>query len=270
MGYGNDKLKWQTTRQFNFGVDFSFFNGRINGSFDCYTKTTDNLLSSRDIPYSTGFSSYMENIGKTQNQGIEASLSGYLVRNTESEFICMLTAHIAHNTSKIKELSEAIKEQNAFYLEQNVDMGTLMYEGKSMTTIYAVRSLGIVPSTGQELFLDKDGNPTYEWNSNARVDVGNSSPKYQGNVSAMVQWKDLTLNLSFAYHWGGQQYNNTLLSKVEVTRLQAYKNLDRRVWHERWMEPGDLSFYKSYYDIDGKDAYSIPCPLPVLNEHSGS
>ena len=256
MGYGNDKLKWQTTRQFNFGVDFSFLNNRINGSFDCYTKTTSNLLSSRDIPYSTGFSSYTENIGKTQNQGVEASLSGYLVRDTESEFICMLTARISHNTSKIKKLSEAIKEQNEFYLEQNVDMGTLMYEGKSMSTIYAVRSLGIVPSTGQELFLDKDGNPTYEWNSNARVDVGDSSPKWQGNISTMVSWKDLSLNLSFAYHWGGQQYNTTLLNKVEITRSQAYNNLDRRVWHERWMNPGDLSFYKSYYDIDGEEASS--------------
>ena len=256
MGYGNDKLKWQTTRQFNFGIDFAFFNNRINGSFDCYTKTTSNLLSSRDIPYSTGFDSYIENIGKTQNKGVELSLSGYLVRNTESGFICMLTARMSHNTSKIKKLSEAIKEQNEFYLNQNVDMGTLLYEGKPMTTIYAVRSLGIAPSTGQEVFLDKDGKATYEWNANARVDVGNSSPKWQGNMSAMVQWKDLSLNLSFGYHWGGQQYNSTLLGKVEVPRSAARENLDRRAWHDRWMEPGDLSFYKSYYTLDGNEAPS--------------
>lgn len=256
MGYGNDDLKWQTTYQFNVGLDFSFFNNRINGSFDYYTKTTSNLLSSRDIPYSTGFDSYIENIGKTQNQGLEASLSGYLVRNTASGFICMLTARIAHNTNKIKKLSEAIKEQNEFYLQQNVDMGTLLFEGKSMTTIYAVKSLGIAPSTGQEVFLDKDGNATYEWNSNARVDVGDSSPKYRGNISAMLQYKNLTLNLSFGYHWGGQQYNSTLLSKVEVPRSNGYQNLDRRAWHERWMKPGDLSFYKSYYTLDGKEAPS--------------
>ena len=70
----------------------------------------------------------------------------------------------------------------------------------------------------------------------------------------MLQYKGLSLNLSFAYHWGGQQYNNTLLGKVEVPRSSAYQNLDRRVWHERWMEPGDLSFYKSYYNMDGEEA----------------
>ena len=62
----------------------------------------------------------------------------------------------------------------------------------------------------------------------------------------MLTWKKLSLNLSFAYQWGGQQYNNTLKERVEITYSQAYNNVDRRVYKERWMKPGDHSFYPKF------------------------
>lgn len=121
-----------------------------------------------------------------------------------------------------------------------------MFEGESNTNIYAVPSLGIDPSTGQEIFLDKEGRPTYTWHADSRRVAGNSEPDYRGNVSTMLTYKNLSLNLSFAYQWGGQQYNETLKNRVEITTDGAYYNVDKRVYAQRWMKPGDQSFYPKF------------------------
>ena len=140
-----------------------------------------------------------------------------------------VTGTIVHNKNKILELSDAIKEQTAQYILNDTD-SKLLFEGESTTDIYAVPSLGVDPSTGNEIFLDKDGNPTYTWHANSRRSAGNSEAKYRGNISTILTWKDLSLSMSFAYQWGGQQYNSTLKNRVEISYDEAYYNVDRRVY----------------------------------------
>ena len=107
-------------------------------------------------------------------------------------------------------------------------------------------SLGIDPSTGDELFLDENGNVTTEWHPSAKQYCGQTEPKFRGNLTSLLQYKDFSLNLNFGFQWGGQQYNETLLNKVEVTNSQIALNVDQRVWSERWQKPGDLKPYKGY------------------------
>lgn len=200
------------------------------------------LSDAYNVPTSTGFSSYTANIGSVRNRGIEGKITGYIIRNTQSLLMWSVTGTIVHNRNKILELSDAIKKQTQQYIQNDVDY-QLLFEGESVTDIYAVPSLGIDPSTGNEIFLDKDGNPTYTWHADSRRSAGNSEPDFRGNISTMVTWKNLSLNLSFAYQWGGQQYNGTLRERVEITHDQAYYNVDSRVYSQRWMQAGDVSFY---------------------------
>ena len=88
----------------------------------------------------------------------------------------------------------------------------ILREGDSQNVIYAVPSLGIDPSSGEEIFLKKNGEVTKLWDSADRVNCGISEPKYRGNLSTMVRYKDLTFNMSFGYRWGGQLYNQTLIT----------------------------------------------------------
>ena len=252
-GYGNVNLKWQRTSMVNVGFEFSMFDRRLTGSIDYYRNVTSDLLSPRVIPASTGFTTFTDNVGKVENTGLELMLSGYPIR-TESGFSWMLSGKMARNKNKILELSPEIKRQTEEYQKNNAEMASLMYEGGSMTDIYAVKSLGIDPSTGQELFLDKDGNITYDWNANAKVLVGNTEPKFRGNLSSNFRYKGFSLNFSFGFHFGGQQYNTTLLNRVEITRSELSKNVDRRVMEDRWYYPGQVTFYKSFYDLDGNPA----------------
>ena len=245
MGLGNEDLKWQVTSQYNAGLEFTILKNRIKGSVDVYTKTTNNLLSSMDLPLATGFSSYMENIGKVKNTGFEASLSGYLVRDTERDITLMVSGKLAYNKNEIVKLSDDLKRQTAKMLEADADINTLYYEGRSQNSIYAVRSLGIDPSSGKEIFLDKNGNPTYDWKPSDKIYMGVAEPTYKGNAGLSFSYKDLSLNLSFGYHWGGKQYNSTLLNKVEVTTTTIKNsNVDNRVFSDRWLKDGDVVYFK--------------------------
>jgi TonB-linked SusC/RagA family outer membrane protein len=247
MALGNENLKWQITNQFNVGAEISIMNNMLNATFDYYTKETSALLSSRDLPRSTGYSSFIDNIGSVKNYGFETGLNYYVIRNTENELIWLLGAKLAYNKNEITKLSEAIKEQTEEYKAQDVDVSTLFYEGYAQNSIWAVRSLGVDPSTGNELFLDEDGNITETWSPSAKVYCGVSEPIYRGNITSMLRYKNFTLNLSFGYHWGGQVYNQTLISKVEVTRsILGAQNVDRRVLSDRWSQPGDMTFFKGF------------------------
>ena len=244
--WGNPRLTWQTTNEFNIGTEFGLWNSRIRGEFNFYAKKTSNLLSSMNIPLAMGFPSYIANIGKVKNRGWEASFSAYIIRDHEKDFNWMVSGQLVYNKNWISKLSEAIKKQNEAMLQNdNYDVANLFYEGRPQNSIYAVRSLGIDPSTGNEIFLDKDGNETDVWKAGDKVYLGSSDPLYRGNFSTMLMWKGFTLNLSFGYYWGGKMYNETLKNRVEVTLGDlTVSNVDRRVYTDRWTKPGDVTFFK--------------------------
>ena len=271
MGLGNEDLKWQVTAQYNLGMEFSVLNNRVKGSLDVYSKLTNNLLSAMDIPLATGFSSYMENIGKVKNTGFEMSVSGYIIRDTERKMSLMVSGKLAYNKNEITKLSDDLKRQTEEMLMDDVDVNTLYYEGRSQNSIYAVRSLGIDPSSGKEIFLDKDGEPTFEWKPSAKVYMGVSDPLYQGNAGVMFSYKGTTLNLSFGFHWGGKQYNSTLLDKVEVTPSTIKTgNVDNRVWSDRWMQEGDEVYFKGISNEKTRMTSRFVMPDNVFSLQSAS
>jgi len=236
-GLGNPDLTWQLTRDFNVGLEFGFLGDRIRGTVDVYNKTTCNLLSSMDLPMSTGFTSYMANIGEVRNTGFELSLSAYLIRNTKRRINWIVSGQIVHNKNEITKLSEAIKQQNDDALASGADLSTLFFEGRPQNSIYGVQSAGIDPSTGQEIYIKKDGSLTYTWDASDKVYLGCSDPKFRGNLGTTFIWNKLTLNFSFGYQWGGYTYNQTLLGKVEVTKqtIRNY-NVDARVLSDRLVQ----------------------------------
>ena len=251
MGLGNAALTWQKTKEVNVGTEIGVLDNRVMAEFNYYNKTTSNLLSAMDLPLSSGFSSYTANVGKMRNQGFEASLNAYIIRDSEKQFNWMVGGQMVYNTNKIIKLSDAIKNQNELYLAQDVDVSNLFYEGRPLNALYAVRSAGIDPSTGQEVFYDRSGNLTSTWSASDKVYLGPSQALYRGNFRTMVMWRGFTFNVSFGYHWGGKQYNSTLRDRVEVSRTTiGRQNVDERVLSARWMKPGDVTFFRNFNDAD--------------------
>lgn len=258
-GFGNSNLSWQTTKEINVGTEFGLFDNRIKGTFEVYQKNTSNLLSSMDLPLSMGFDSYRANIGEVRNSGWEAALQGYAIRDQRRKINLMIGAQLVYNKNKITKLSQAIKDQTAAYLLKDATdddasgIQNLFYEGRPQNSIYAVRSLGIDPSTGQEIYLDKDGKITDTWKASDKVYCGSATPLYRGNANVMFQWHDFTLNASFGYYWGGKTYNSTLRDRVEVTLNDlTQENVDERVLSSRWYQAGDIVFFKKLSNTNTK------------------
>lgn len=255
MALGNPDLGWQTTKQLNVGVEMELLGGRVRFNADFYHKLTNDLLSDITLPSSAGFDTYKANVGKVVNKGVELSFNAYLIRNTQREIVWSVGGTLAHNKNEIKEISNSLDFlNNELMKEEKANPSFLYKEGQSMNTIFAVRSMGIDPSNGRELFVKQDGQLTYDWNAKDKVACGIAEPKIWGNLNTMVRYKDFTLNVIFGYRYGGQQYNSTLVSKVE--NIYPYYNADRRALYDRWKSPGESALFKGVQDNTSTNASS--------------
>lgn len=261
MSLANPDLKWQTTLKRNIGLELGFLRNRINLEFNYYSNTTDNNITRVNILPSTGFSSYTANQGDVSNKGFDFNLSVTPVRTKNWQFNVFVNGQ--HNRNKLTNLSEALKDYNKQIMEEQtttdktkIENVFLFEEGKSLTAIYAVRSAGIDPGTGQEIFITKDGKRTFTWNSADQVVVGDTEPDLRGYFGVNLSYKRWSLNTSFEYSFGGEMYNQTLVDRIENTSMNnsvnrvAY-NMDRRALYDRWSEPGQSAKYRGI-NVSGK------------------
>lgn len=259
LALANENLKWQRQLDRTIGVDFTFFN-RLSGRLDYYDDLTDNLLTDITLAPSSGFSTIKENLGKTDNRGFEFTLNYRVFSLPQSRSSLNLFWSMSHNSNKITEISNALKAYNNAQDAAKDDyagseeakaaqrkVSTRYEEGQSLTAIWAVKSAGIDPVTGKEVFIKKDGTTTYEWDSNDQVVCGDATPKFQGNFGLSFRWHGFDLNAAFTYKMGGQTYNSTLVEKVENVDVRN-NNVDLRVLTERWNTPGVPAKFKSISD----------------------
>ena len=263
MGLANPDLQWQKTQDNNIGVDITLMDA-LDVTFDCYIKKTQNLLTPVSLPPSAGFRSYTENLGETKNKGVEFKVNYRIVRDAERDLYFSVFTSGMHNKNRITKISDALslmnKDRDADKtgggggnpnLEENsaITKPSVRYaEGQSMDAIWAVRSLGIDPATGKEVFLDPKGKMVYGWRAENQVVVGDEQPKLSGTFGFNFEWKGFSVNTSFFYKVGGQYYNQTLVNKVENVDIQY--NVDKRMLTDRWNEPGQAARFRKFSPYD--------------------
>ena len=243
-GLNNTGLGWAKTHNTSLSVDFGLWKNRINVTFNYYDNITKELLTNYDLAPSTGFSTMVMNAGELQNRGFDATINIIAVQNLRKEFFWTISANANHNKNKIRKLSDYLKKVNEEQMKSAEAPLPQYREGESTTTLYVVRSLGVDPVTGKEVYLKRDGTKTFVWNANDKVPVGDTSPKISGTVSTSINWKDLSCSLGFTYKYGGIVYNQTLVDKIENQNV-AY-NLDERAGQGRWEKPGDVKPYVGF------------------------
>lgn len=246
--YGNPNLTWQQNKQLNMGVDFALAHRRLNFRYDHYRSVTNGLLLPVDVAPSLGFTSYTENFGEIENVGDELSLDAIVVRSKDLDLGFHLS--VAHNRNKIRKINDALASTNSsaggMSVKQDTRPQTYYEEGQSMNVIRAVKSLGIDPADGREMYEKLDGTVTKEWSSDDLQVLGSTDADIEGNFGFNIVWKQWTLSTSFRYSYGGQAYNSTLAERVEG--LNVYENGDVRALEGRWKKPGDVTFFKDIAD----------------------
>ena len=238
---GNPDLKWQRTLNNNVGLTAAFFKSRVNMSLDFYSNTTYDMLMSLSLPPSVGTSSMYVNFGELNNKGFDLSMSAQIINKKDWFWNITLTG--GHVMDEIRKISDALKDTDADSIYDSSMPKILFREGGSQFDIYAMRSAGIDPATGQEIFIKKNGEYTYNYKASERVAVGNTNPTLNGALMTTLRYKGFSLSVSTTYTFGGDYYNTTLASKVED--IDKYHNVDARAFTERWKEPGDLTRYLS-------------------------
>ncbi|MDO4770415.1 SusC/RagA family TonB-linked outer membrane protein [Porphyromonas sp.] len=267
IALGNPAMTWEKTNTLDLGFSLGLFKDRLTLEANYYRKETNDQISQLNIRTSSGFKTYYTNAGSVLNTGYELRLNA--VPYQDKNWRVAINATMAANKNRVTSLGQEAEQYNKniqdFHnkkMQPNLSSSrtqeerdeyekllyiplTQYYVGASTTAIYAVRSLGIDPSSGRELFLKRDGTPTFVWDAVDQIVVGDTSPKAQGAFSINVGWRRFYVNANFLYQYGGQQYNETLLKKVEQADILG-GNVDRRILLDRWQKPGDVV---PFYDI---------------------
>ena len=239
---GNPDLDWQITLDKNIGIDMTLIDKRLNITADYYHKVTDPLLINISMPLSSGTSSYLTNMGKQISQGLTLSASYYIIQKLDQRFSWLVRGNLRTQKTKLDKIGNKLDELNKSGQGRNT---VRYYNGADPDDIWAVKSAGIDPSTGRELFYDKEGNYTYDFSYDNEVICGNTRPKIEGVIGTSLNYKGFSVSMNFRYQTGASVFNEALFNKVENISVSGLnKNQDKRALYERWQNPGDKVRFK--------------------------
>jgi len=197
----NSTLGWEKTREFNFGIDFGFFKGRLGGSFDVYDKLSDDLLFDQQLPTESGWEEITSNLGSVANTGVELGLNGVIIDNDRWKWEASLT--YAQNNNSIREI----------YGDGNDDVGNNLFIGESIDAIYNYKYIGVWQanerdlaasygqSEGQGRVLDVNNDGRIDANTD-RVILGSSDPDWSGGFFTKLTFANFDLSTSLITNQG--------------------------------------------------------------------
>ena len=236
---GNRDISWEKGGNFNAGVEFSLFRGRLSGSVEYFYRKTSDMLAFFTLPGSYGYSGYYDNIGDMTNHGVEVELDGTIFRTKD------FTWGINLNFTAYKNKITSMPAENKTLEVDGVggySSGNYFYgEGEPMYTWYLTKYAGIDHETGAPLFyqkvtepvLDAEGNPTYDKDGNpitrtvnqktsdytkaSRYLCGSALPWAYGGFGTYLTYKGFDFSIDFTYQLGGKVYDSSYASLMGMS-----------------------------------------------------
>lgn len=231
----NPNLKWETTTQADAGIDFGFFDGRIAGEVDIYQKSTKGLALNTNLPGTTGFTNYFQNVGDMKNKGLEFSLT---TRNAVGKFGWTTSFNAATNINRVTNLGGQVITGG--YINRAV-------EGQPIGVFYAPEYAGVDSRNGNALYYlnttNTDGSTNHDTTSNynaaQRVALGNPNPRWTGGVTNTLSYEGVELNFTFQGVFGNKIYNGA----GAYMSANASNGFDNQTSDQlnRWQKPGDIT-----------------------------
>lgn len=236
--YGNQDLTWETNHTVDLGIDFAFFQNRLDGSLAYYARESRDLLLDVPLSRTTGFPDQTRNIGRMSNKGFEAELQFQAVRSDDFNF--SIGGNVATNENEVLELAKDANgdDINISTTTQRVEVGHPAY-GWHMPTW-----AGVNPDTGNDEWYVNgvDGETTTNFNSAQRAWQGGSAlPTLSGGVNIHVDFKGFFLDASGFYQGGHKVYESWHLytHQGNAYSLNLYQGINTVL--DRWQEPGDIT-----------------------------
>ena len=231
----NPNLKWETTRTFDVGLEYGFLKGRISGEIGFYHKDSRDLFLNVRVPASGGYSSFLGNIGKVRNSGVEFNIrSANIDRPT---FNWTTEFNISYNSNKVLDVGTAGPDA----LAGTGDTRVLV--GQPIGVNYLVKTLGVDPADGAPIYemLDENKKPigqTKEYNAERdRQPVGDPYSDFVGGLNNRFTYRNWDFGFMFTFQVGGNIYDDG--EKFQMNNMGTW-NLKSRVL-DRWQNPGDIT-----------------------------
>jgi TonB-linked SusC/RagA family outer membrane protein len=253
----NKDLKWETTHTSNVGVDYGFFNGKINGTLDLYYNRTVDLLIEQPIPESTGYKTQMKNIGQTSNRGVEFTLDASIVER--KDWGIGASFNITFNKNKVDKFINGSENYKAYSSGWNGSAAPtsdfLVTQGKEVGLMYGYVTDGMysfddftfnsttqkwelnngVPNNsalisggsyfgpGSLKFKNMDDNPVVD--EKDKVVIGSAQPIHVGGFSLNGRWKGFDASAFFNWSYGNDVYNANKLDNTAMLLSRKYQNI---------------------------------------------
>lgn len=232
---GNEELTWEKNYALNLGLDIGLFS-RVNVSLDWYTRTTKDLLMSKQLNSISGFSSLLTNVGRMRNTGVELEVRSNNIKT--KDFSWTTAFNLSHNKNKILKLAD---------LPWFVDGRYVRKEGYPFNTIYLREYAGVDPETGSALYYDNQQDENGNYTKNKVTDPGQASPiplkditpTISGGFMNTFNYKFIDLSFNLSYSFGGYSYDNaSYILQDDGYSVISNKSTEQR---RRWQKPGDIT-----------------------------
>jgi TonB-linked SusC/RagA family outer membrane protein len=228
---GNKDLTWEKTTQLDLGFDLELWNGRASLSADWYRKRTSDLLLSRPIPSSTGYTSFTDNIGGVQNKGVEVALTVVPLQPTKADGLRLVTSlNLSVNRNRVTALYQNQPYSTGYYDVNRVQVG------KPLGEFHAYHFTGVNPDNGDATYEDVNGDG--EITTDDKTFVGSPWPDYTGGLTTTITWKRFDLTSFFQFSKGNDVFNG-----MRVFADEGGYNYDNKFKNvlKRWQQPGDIT-----------------------------
>ena len=232
---GNEELTWEKNYALNLGLDIGLFS-RVNVSLDWYTRTTKDLLMSKQLNSISGFSSLLTNVGQMRNTGVELEVRSNNIKT--KDFSWTTAFNLSHNKNKILKLAD---------LPWFVDGRYVRKEGYPFNTIYLREYAGVGPETGSALYYDNQQDENGNYTKNKVTDPWQASPiplkditpTISGGFMNTFNYKFIDLSFNLSYSFGGYSYDNaSYILQDDGYSVISNKSTEQR---RRWQKPGDIT-----------------------------
>ena len=232
---GNEELTWEKNYALNLGLDIGLFS-RVNVSLDWYTRTTKDLLMSKQLNSISGFSSLLTNVEQMRNTGVELEVRSNNIKT--KDFSWTTAFNLSHNKNKILKLAD---------LPWFVDGRYVRKEGYPFNTIYLREYAGVDPETGSALYYDNQQDENGNYTKNKVTDPGQASPiplkditpTISGGFMNTFNYKFIDLSFNLSYSFGGYSYDNaSYILQDDGYSVISNKSTEQR---RRWQKPGDIT-----------------------------
>ncbi len=226
----NPALGWENNREYNAGFDYAFFD-RVSGSFEVYSRKTEDMLLNYPLSRTSGFTSIVQNIGELKNSGFEFLVEVNVLN--KKDLTLNTGFNISHNKSEILDLG---KDEQFL----NTTNSRIVHRvGEQLYSYYLYDYAGVNPVNGEALWWNADGELSNKFTDARRIIAGSPEPKFTGGFSTNIAWKGIALDVNLEYKYGNKVY----IDEMRYSNSDGFSWLNNQATTalDYWKKPGDIT-----------------------------